>query len=327
MPDAYDRFTEKYTGPTVTDFVNQYMYQPANPRNMLASLDVTPSLRISENFPIVDGATAFFPMYAAVLNETYDLPDKAEFGKYLFCTRTPEAYNRLISGDVSLIFVLQPSDGQLESARAAGVEMNFTPIAREAFVFFVNKDNPVSDLSLEQIRDIYTKKIINWRDVGGYDKTILPFQRPDDSGSQTAMLKEVMKGLELPSPLKDEYRADMVGIVKGVAAYRDYAESIGYSFRFFTKNMVRMGHLSSAQDLKLKPARVYQPSGDYVKLLAINGVAPTEENIRNGTYPLTVEIYAATAGTKNPHVPELIEWLLSQQGQSLIEKSGYVGIR
>jgi phosphate transport system substrate-binding protein len=316
-------FTEGYQGPTVTDYVDLGRYQPSNENNELASLGETASFRVIDNFPAIDGATAFFPMYAAILNETYGLTDKAKFENYLFCTRTPEAYNRLIRGEVDAIFALQPSEGQLEMARASGVKMSFTPIARDAFVFFVNKDNPVSSLTIKQIQDIYTKNITNWKKLGGDNKSILPFQRPDDSGSQTAMLKEVMREKPLPPPLKDEYHAGMGGMVLGVAAYRDYAESIGYSFRFFTKNMVRFDFRYYTSRGKM----AYKRSDERVKLLAIDGVSPTEENIGNGTYPLTVEIYAVTAGTTNPNVRGLIDWVLSPQGQNLIEKTGYVGIK
>jgi phosphate transport system substrate-binding protein len=63
------------------------------------------------------------------------------------------------------------------------------------------------------------------------------------------------------------------------------------------------------------------------KLLAIDGIAPSDENIRNGTYPFTVNVYAVTAGTSNQHVQDLIDWMLSPQGQELVEKTGYVGVR
>jgi phosphate transport system substrate-binding protein len=69
-----------------------------------------------------------------------------------------------------------------------------------------------------------------------------------------------------------------------------------------------------------------EPGVGRVKLLAIDGVAPTEENIRNGIYPLTVDVFAATAGTKNPHAQELIDWILSSEGQALIERVGYIGV-
>jgi phosphate transport system substrate-binding protein len=63
-----------------------------------------------------------------------------------------------------------------------------------------------------------------------------------------------------------------------------------------------------------------------IKLLAIDGVEPTPENIRNGSYPFTVDVNIVTAGSTNPHLEALIDWTLSPQGQKLIEDVGYVGI-
>jgi phosphate transport system substrate-binding protein len=183
----------------------------------------------------------------------------------------------------------------------------------------VNGQNPVSALSIKQIQDIYLKKITNWQSVSGQDKEIMPFQRPENSGSQTAMIKEVMKGKKLPF----EGREIVMGMgmtVRSVAVYRNEEESIGYSFRFFTQDMMAFGE----QRIKT-PLETAEDIGR-VKLLDVDGVAPTEQNIRNGTYPLTVNVYAATAGTANPNAAALIAWLLSPQGQSLIEKTGYVGI-
>ena len=165
-------------------------------------------------------------------------------------------------------------------------------------------------------KTLIVKKITNWRQVGGGDKKILPFQRPENSGSQTAMLKEVMKDKKLPPPLRSKDRINsMSELYRYVAIYRDQEESIGYSFRFFAQVMVRYGWL--------KPI----PDAEPVKFLSVNGIAPTVENIRNGSYPFTQYVFAVTAKTTNPHVLKLIDWLLSPQGQELIEKAGYVGVR
>jgi phosphate transport system substrate-binding protein len=305
-------------------------YHPVLEQGKLAKLEPPSDFQISDNFPAVDGATAFYPIYAAILNETYNLPDK-KFGTYLTylaCSKTPEAYNRLIRGEADVIFVLQPSDGQLDSARKAGVEISLTPIAREAFVFFVNQNNPVSDLTIEQIQDIYARKTTNWRKVGGQNIKILPFQRPDDSGSQTMMLKKVMKGRKITKPrslpLWEEFVPSMFVMVTDVARYRDSAESIGYSFRFFALNMATP---DLGKSLEIDLGAPDRRSKGAVKLLRINGVEPSEKNIRSGAYPLTVEIHAATAGTKNPHAQKLIDWILSPRGQKLVERSGYVGVR
>ncbi|MDR1915250.1 MAG: substrate-binding domain-containing protein [Synergistaceae bacterium] len=292
--------------------------------NRLAKPDAAPTLQIDDNYPALDGATAFFPIYASIAKEVYRADNQQEWRRQVTLSKTPEAYNRLIRGEADIIFVLQPSDGQLQTARDAGAELRLTPIAKEAFVFFVSERNSVSNLSAEQIQNIYLKKITNWSQVGGDNGKILPFQRPKDSGSQTTMIKDVMNGKKLPTPLGVEISLEMGGMVRGVAIYRDYAESIGYSFRFFTQEMVKYDR----QD-QFRGSRHAEVAEGRVKLLSVNGVAPTIENIANETYPFTFteDIYAVTAGSKNPHIQELIDWILSPQGQELIEKTGYVRVK
>jgi phosphate transport system substrate-binding protein len=268
----------------------------------------------------MDGATAFYPIYAAVGDAVYRMENREDLKNFLKCSRTPDAWERLVDGKVDVAFLLRPSERQEETARIGGVSLDLTSVAREAFVFFVNERNPVNNLSVEQIKDIYRKKIVNWRQVGGSNRRIFPFQRPENSDSQTTMLHAVMKGEKLPAPFQTEYAGTMGRIVHNVATYRDIEEAIGYSFRFFTREMI-------AASASLRERSFPTPVEGRVKLLSIEGVAPTEENIRNGSYPFTAEIYAATAGTKNPHVRELIDWLTSAEGQSLIERTGYVGIK
>lgn len=78
-------------------------------------------------------------------------------------------------------------------AEESGVTLLYTPFAREAFVFIVNADNPVNSLTEQQVRDIFSGAITNWRTVGGNDQEIQTWQRPEDSGSQTVMQSQVMK--------------------------------------------------------------------------------------------------------------------------------------
>lgn len=131
----------------------------------------------------------------------------------------------------------------------------------------------------------------------------MPFQRPENSGSQTIMLATVMGDKPLPAPLREEYAAGMGGVINRVATYRNYSSAIGYSFRYFATGM--------------------NPN-ENIKLLAVNGIEPTVENIRNGTYPFTIDVYAVTAGSTNENTKKLIDWILSEQGQSFIEICGYV---
>ena len=83
--------------------------------------------------------------------------------------------------------------------------------------------------------------------------------------------------------------------------------SIGFSFRYYLDGMI---------------------GNDGVKMLSLGGVYPSEENIKNGTYPIVAEFYAIyRADNDNPNIKPLIDWLLSEEGQELIKECGYVGIK
>lgn len=201
-----------------------------------------------------------------------------------------------------------PSKQQQLEAAALGEELVLTPIAKEAFVFFVNSANPVDNLTTQQIKDIYNGKTKNWQPLGGDDRRILAFQRPEGSGSQT-LLKHIMGDTPIMEPLKEEYIGDMGGIGTQVANYNGEAGALGFSFKFFLTGML---------------GRKDAP----VKMLAIDGVYPTDENIRSGKYPFTTNLYAITlkSNTK-PHLQSFLKWMQSPQGQEIAEKVGYVRIK
>lgn len=98
----------------------------------------------------------------------------------------------------------------------------------------------------------------------------------------------------------------MDGVVDGVAGYNNHTNAIGYSFRFFATQMMH---------------------NQRIKLIKINGVAPTPQNIRNGKYPLVGSFYAITRGHPSRNSRRLIAWLKSDDGQTLINRTGYVGIK
>ena len=273
------------------------------------ALDEPASLRLTDHLPCLDGATALFPLYSGLVQAVYpedvqlESPDTVERPVMAY-TNTVGAYDRLINGECDLIFVAQPSDDQRAKARAAGVELELTPIALEAFVFFVSPDNPLDDISVDQIRSVYSGQITTWDglDVPGIGE-IVAYQRPKSSGSQTA-LEKLMGDVPLMDPptetIMDSFgMSDIVSVVE----YRNIPNAIGYSFRFFVSDMMESN----------------------VKLLSIDGVAPTEENIANGSYPIIAQVYAASLkGQDNPNVQAVIDWLRSDQGKELIRRSGYV---
>ncbi|MDR1888191.1 MAG: substrate-binding domain-containing protein [Zoogloeaceae bacterium] len=283
---------------------------PYERQNPLLSLRQPPTLQIDRDYPRLDGATSFFPIYATAAGEIYRAETEAEKlarRAAVNFSRTPRAYGNLIRGQADMVFALAPSSEQKKKAAEAGLSLRLTPIAKEAFVFIVNEHNPVRELSLEAVRAIYSGEISNWKAVGGLDEEIIPFQRPDDSGSQSIMLQEVMRGTPIRKPFMEETRLGMGILLYSVAGYRSrLTNALGYSFHFYA---TRMNPVAG------------------VRLLAINGVAPTPENIRNQSYPLLVDVYMVTARPLSENTQKLHDWFLSAEGQQLIEAVGYTPLR
>ena len=202
---------------------------------------------------------------------------------------TVRGYKAIVDGDTDILFCAGPSEEQKQYAEEQCVELIYVPVGLEGFVFFVNENNPVDSLTVDQIRDIYGGVYTNWKEVGGADRVINPVTRLAGSGSQSAM-DSFMKGREIAPK----------------SIFSVTGASIGFSFRYYMDGLV---------------------ANDNVKMLALNGVYPSAENIRNGTYPIIAKFYAIyRADNTNPNIPVLIDWLLSDEGQTLIEESGYVRI-
>ena len=141
----------------------------------------------------IDGSTATIPMIRAALRLLRGTDDHMEFNT------TPAAYDNLIDKSANVIFVTAPSQEHLEAARKAGVQLEVIPIVKDALVFLVNKDNPVTGLTGQQVQDIYTGKVNNWTNLGGDDTPIIAYQRQTNSGSQTLFLQLAMKNSEASS--------------------------------------------------------------------------------------------------------------------------------
>ena len=277
--------------------------------NTVKETNTTEKFRMTEaEFPKVDGATAMLPMVGEITKAVLGFTE-AQAQKYLDENtqgKSAKVYASLINKEKDLIFVSEPSDDILRQAQNAGVEFDNTGIGLDGFVFLINKNNPVESLTLEQIRDIYTGKITNWKDVGGEDAEIFPYQREQNSGSQNLMEKMVMKGEKMaPAKSSDMQIESMSGLIDSVANGDNSRYSIGYSIYLYAKE---------------------QYVKDSVKFVKINGVSATDENITNKTYPLTKIVYAVTRKDvpQESSARKLIKWLLTPAGQKVVEAGGYV---
>ena len=282
--------------------VDLSLYASFQTNTKAAILDEPATLKIEDDLPRLDGATALYPLYSAFAQAVYPKKDYHLYDSEVACNNTIYSYQSLVNKKVDIIFVAPPSTDQLNRAGEAGVELTFTPIGKEAFVFFVNARNPVENLTTEQLQAIYSGKIKNWKEVGGKNKSIRVFQRNENSGSQTAFLN-FMKGQKIMEPEQEDVITEMSGIISQAADYTNYGNAIGFSFRFYAQEMV---------------------NNNDIRLLKINGVYPDLETIGNGSYPLASSFYAVTlTESTQANVPKLLDWIISAQGQSLVRKTGY----
>ncbi|MBO4477972.1 MAG: substrate-binding domain-containing protein [Lachnospiraceae bacterium] len=259
-----------------------------------------------ENYPKVDGATAQYPMSLEIAKAAMGLTQE-EAEEFIIHHTTKNAYYNLIDKKVDVIFVSEPSDDILKRAADAGVEFEMCGIGRDGFVFLVNEDNPVDSLTLDQIRDIYTGKITNWKEVGGEDVNICAYQREQNSGSQNLMEKMVMQGEEMMEAPKNYYIESMGGLIDQIASYENSRSSLGYSVYLYAKE---------------------QYVRDNVKFLGINGVVPSDETIASGEYPLSKIVYAVYRSDEPTDSPvrKLCNYLLTEEGQKNVVAGGYSGI-
>lgn len=217
---------------------------------------------------------------------------------------THESYVNLIEGAADLILVARgPSDYELLQAGEKGVNLEIRAVALDAFVFLVHTDNPIASLTLDQIRGIYSGKITDW-DALGWTGKITPYQREDDSGSQELMKQIVMRDIPLI------YMPDLIAtkMTGPYLALNEDPSGIAYSVFYYANFMIQSPR---------------------VRMLGVNGVIPSTETIQAGTYPLVTEVYAVTRADAPPDsaAARLRDWLLTDEGQAAVAKSGYVPVR
>lgn len=297
--EKYDQSITINTAPNI----NVHEYLPFREDSKIVKID-SQTLKLTDDLPVIDGAAAFFPVYSAFVNAVY--PETTELYDGVFeYNNTPGGYQLLAEKGIDLFLGVYPSEEQKAYAEECDTTFVYTPVGTEAFVFFVHKDNPIDNLTTEQIKGIYSGEITNWKQVGGKNEEIAAFQRNEGSGSQS-MLQRFMGDtpiMEAPTELRNDL---MSGIIEQVSNYRSKSNSIGFSFRYYVEGIIQ------------------NPD---IKVLSVDGVAPTAENIRNGSYPIVTPMYAVTyEENSNENVDLLLEWILSEEGQYIIEETGYVGI-
>jgi len=256
-----------------------------------------------ENFPRVDGSTATIPLFLGYIQALTGCSAQEAETLAAFTTTDP-SYYALRDGNADLLLVYAPSqatDAELDVWNT----MNVQEIGLDALVFIVNEDNPIDSLTSDQIRDIYSGKITNWKDVGGEDLPIMAFQRPEQSGSQTLMLELMMKDTPMVTPTTEVISSSMADLIDDVSAFDNSANAIGYSVYYYAKNM-------------------YTQPG--LKFIAVDDVLPSNETINDQSYGYTHPFYGIIPKEPTPEAEALLAYIQSPDGQKILEACGYVPI-
>ncbi len=175
---------------------------PDSPASSAASeVTAAPFLTV-EDFPALDGSTACIPLMAQMLADTTGM-DLEEAQSSISVSTTAYAWESfgLYNTDTKMLVVYEAPDSVKEELEAANVQLEQKPIGVDALVFIVNEDNPVTDLTQQQLRDIYAGKITNWKDVGGKDQEIVAFQRGEDISIGVVVQFQADEGGVLRHPL------------------------------------------------------------------------------------------------------------------------------
>jgi phosphate transport system substrate-binding protein len=209
-------------------------------------------------------------------------------------TGTGEGVKSLVDGNVDIAGAsrdLLPAE--ISRARKTGVRLRRHTVALDSLAVVVHPDNPLEGLTLDELEGIYVGQYRNWGELGGFDRPIIAINRDSSSGTFEMWLKLVLKGRR--------YRRDAQvqpsggGVTYAVGGNRN---AIGY---------VGIGFVSPK-----------------VKVLTIDGIAPTLENVENGSYPLSRELYMFTRDPVPREASQFLEFMDGEDGRSIIAKSGFL---
>jgi len=175
------------------------------------------------------------------------------------------------------------------------------PVAKDGVTIFLNASNPVSELSLEQLRNIYTRKVKNWRELGGPDAPILLYGRESSSGTYVFFKDTVLLGADFAPETQT-----MPGTASVVNAVSKDPNGIGYG---------GVAYASGVKHLKIQ------------KTPGAAAYDPTQENVKSGVYPLSRNLFFYLKQSPTGDIKKFVDWVLSPAGQEIVTKVGYFPVK
>ncbi|HEX9916268.1 MAG TPA: phosphate ABC transporter substrate-binding protein [candidate division Zixibacteria bacterium] len=185
-----------------------------------------------------------------------------------------------------------------ERFNTIGVEI---PVARDGLSIYLNAENKISELTLDQLRDIYTGKTTNWKDLGGEDTKIVLYGRENSSGTYSYFKDNVLQGLDF-------------------AAQTQTLPGTGAIVNAVSKDKFGIGYGGAAYAKAVKYSKVKKDA-------TTPGYEPTLENIKNGKYPISRYLYWYLRNKPTGEIKKFVDFVLSPQGQEIVTKVGYFPVK
>jgi len=196
---------------------------------------------------------------------------------------------------------------ELQQAKQNGVDPVEFVVTRDAIAIIVNPENPVHQLTIQQLSDIYGGKINNWKEVGGDDRIIVRLSRETNSGTHVFFLENVVR-LGNPNN-KTLFSTDtlLLPSSEGITAEtRDNPNVIGYDGLGYVTPDVKVIAVGS------------KPEGPFV--------LPSANSVNNGQYPIARDLYMYTNGQPNGAIADYINWIMTSEAQAIVTQLGFVPI-
>ena len=185
-----------------------------------------------------------------------------------------------------------------ERFNTKGVEI---PVARDGISIYLNEENKVSELTLDQVKGIYTGQITNWKDVGGEDAKILLYGRENSSGTYRFLKDNVLMGADF-------------------AAQTQTLPGTGAIVNAISKDKYGIGYGGAAYAKGVKYCKVKKDA-------QTPGYEPNLENVKSGNYPISRYLFWYLRNKPTGEVKKLVDWVLSEQGQQIVSKVGYFPVK
>ena len=179
-----------------------------------------------------------------------------------------------------------------------GVEIK---TAKDGIAIYVNEKNPIKELTVQQIKDIYIGKITNWKEIGGADSRIILYSRENNSGTYVYFKEHVLNDEDYAPNAQN-----MPGTAALVNAVSKDPNGIGYGGSAYAKG-IREVSVKADEN-----ATAYLPSA---------------ENVKSGQYPISRFLFMYVKSKPTGAIKEYIDWILSEEGQSIVTKVGYFPVR